>query len=96
MKRRNKSCLGVFVIGLFTVYIFIVYRWFFHESAGSKIQQDNLPTDSGMFERKGMEFYFKNQSDLTFKVLKVCTDLVYCKCLWGTMQRCRDFLQLSL
>ena len=52
MKRRNKSCLGVFVIGLFTVYIFIVYRWFFRESAGSKIQQDNLPTDSGMFEKK--------------------------------------------
>jgi len=48
MKRRNKSCLGVFVIGLFTVYIFIVYRWFFRESAGSKIQQDNLPTDSGL------------------------------------------------
>ena len=52
MKRRNKSCLGVFVIGLFTVYIFIVYRWFFRESAGDKIQQDNLPTDSGMFEKK--------------------------------------------
>ena len=73
MKRRNKSCLGVFVIGLFTVYIFIVYRWFFRESAGDKIQQDNLPTDSGMFEKKEECFYSKNQWDLTFKVLKVCS-----------------------
>ena len=56
MKRRNKSCLGVFVIGLFTVYIFIVYRWFFRESAGDKIQQDKLPTDSGMFEKKEEHF----------------------------------------
>ena len=59
MKRKNKSCLGIFVIGLFTVYIFIVYRWFFRESADFKIQQDNLPTDSGMFEKKEWNFISK-------------------------------------
>ena len=29
------------------------------------------------------KFYFKNQSDLTFKVSKVCIDLVHSKCLRG-------------
>ena len=67
MKRRNKSCLGVFVIGLFTVYIFIVYRWFFRESAGDKIQQDNLPTDSGMMGKKGRTFLVKKSMSSYFQ-----------------------------